>query len=135
MMKSGQQNRRVLLTALLVLVIGAGGMMVSEVALSHAVVTESSLRSGSVNAGEATTVSLDFNSDIELSLSQVFLVSKGDKQVPVTIAEGVKPGQLNIELPPLEVGDYALRYKVFAADGHLTEDVIHFEVINGPEDD
>ena len=30
------------------------------------------------------------------------------------------------DIPALEAGDYALKFKVFAADGHLTEDVIHF---------
>ena len=39
-----------------------------------------------------------------------------------------KQGQIIVHIPALESGDYALRFKVFAADGHLTEDVIHFSV-------
>jgi hypothetical protein len=37
-------------------------------------------------------------------------------------------GQMLIKVPALEEGDYAIKYKVFAADGHLTEDVIRFKV-------
>jgi methionine-rich copper-binding protein CopC len=43
-------------------------------------------------------------------------------------SNGKKQGQIVIDIPPLNAGDYALRFKVFAADGHLTEDVIHFSV-------
>ena len=71
---------------------------------------------------------LTFNSGIELALSQVFLVSKGDVHQPMTVKQGRQPGQIIVELPALDPGEYALRYKVFAADGHLTEDVIHFRV-------
>jgi hypothetical protein len=32
-------------------------------------------------------------------------------------------------LPALTPGEYAIKYKIFAADGHLTESVIRFDVI------
>jgi hypothetical protein len=95
---------------------------------AHAVVTESSLSRDSVKAGHETTVVLFFNSNVELSLSRVFLVSKGDVYHPATISRGKKPGELHIRLPALEAGDYAIKYKVFAADGHLTENAIRFHV-------
>ncbi len=98
------------------------------VARAHAVVTDYSLKITPIHANQADKVSLDFNSKIELGLSQVFLVSKGDKQTLLTISKGDKQGQVNIEIPALVSGDYALKLKVFAADGHLTEDVIHFTV-------
>lgn len=101
---------------------------ISPLALAHAVVTESSLASEPVKARHATTVVLLFNANVELSLSRVFLVSKGDILHPVEIARGKKPGELLIKLPPLEPGDYAIKYKVFAADGHLTENNIRFHV-------
>jgi hypothetical protein len=69
-----------------------------------------------------------FNANVEIPLSRVFLVSKGDIYHPVEIARGKKPGELHIKLPPLETGDYAIKYKVFAADGHLTESAIRFHV-------
>ncbi len=97
-------------------------------ACAHAVVTDYSLKITPIHANQADNVRLDFNSKIELGLSQVFLVSKGDKQTLLTIGKGEKQGQVNIEIPALVSGDYALKLKVFAADGHLTEDVIHFTV-------
>lgn len=102
----------------------------SPAAWSHAVVTESSLTSHPVKANHPTKVVLFFNSGVELALSRVFLVSKGDVFHPVEIANGKKAGEMLVDIPPLEPGDYALKYKVFAADGHFTENVIRFRVDN-----
>lgn len=98
------------------------------VARAHAVVTDYSLKMAPIHAHQADKVSLNFNSKVELGLSQVFLVSKGDQLSPLEIAKGDRQGQMIITIPALTPGDYALKMKVFAADGHLTEDVIHFTV-------
>ena len=95
---------------------------------AHAVVTDHSLKIAQVQANQAKKVALTFNSKIELGLSQVYLVSKGDKHTLLTISKGEKQGNVAVNIPPLSLGEYALRYKIFAADGHLTEDVIHFSV-------
>jgi methionine-rich copper-binding protein CopC len=95
---------------------------------AHAVVTESSLTQEPIHPRQATTVVLHFNSNVELALSKVFLVSKGDVFHPVPMEKGKKPGEIRIQVPPLEPGDYALKYKVFAADGHFTENAIRFHV-------
>ncbi len=102
--------------------------VVSQQAAAHAVVTESSLKTHPIEINHPTEVALHFNSGVELALSRVFLVSKGDVYHPLEIAKGKKPGQMLIKVPALEEGDYAIKYKVFAADGHLTEDVIRFKV-------
>ena len=47
---------------------------------------------------------------------------------PLPIAAGRKTGQLTVELPPLKPGEYALKCRVFAADGHLTEEILRFSV-------
>jgi copper resistance protein C len=128
--KRPQQCIRILLQCIcLTLLLASSGPL-----FAHAVVTESSLRAHPVQPRTKTSVLLTFNSGIELALSQVFLVSKGDIHQPVTVKQGRKPGQIIVELPSLDPGEYALRYKVFAADGHLTEDVIHFSV-SEPEGD
>jgi len=95
---------------------------------AHAVVTESSLTQNPIQANHATTVVLFFNSNVELPLSRVFLVSKGDIYHPVQIEKGKKQGEMRIQVPALAPGEYALKYKVFAADGHFTENVIRFHV-------
>lgn len=95
---------------------------------AHAVVTDHSLKIAQIQANQAKKVELTFNSKIELGLSQVYLVSKGDKHSLLTISKGEKQGNVIVDISPLAPGEYALRYKIFAADGHLTEDVIHFSV-------
>lgn len=95
---------------------------------AHAVVTDYSLKMHAIHANKADKVVMTFNSQIEIGLSQVFLVSKGDKHDLLKIGPGDKQGQLIVEVPALTPGDYAIKFKVFAADGHLTEDVIHFSV-------
>lgn len=97
-------------------------------AAAHAVITDYSLKIAPIHANSPAQVELSFNSQIELGLSQIFLVSKGDKHQLLQANIGSKQGQVFIQIPSLESGDYALRFKVFAADGHLTEDVIHFSV-------
>lgn len=102
--------------------------LLSQNVFAHAVITDYSLKIIPIHANQAGKVELQFNSKIELNLSQIFLVSKGDKHDLLNATNGAKKGQILVEIPPLEMGDYALRFKVFAADGHLTEDVIHFSV-------
>ncbi|MEN9756019.1 MAG: hypothetical protein RL755_206 [Pseudomonadota bacterium] len=103
-------------------------LCVSQTVFAHAVITDYSLKITPIHANHADKVELRFNSKIELALSQIFLVSKGDKHELLNANNGKKQGQIVIDIPPLNTGDYALRFKVFAADGHLTEDVIHFSV-------
>lgn len=95
---------------------------------AHAVVTNYSLKIEQVTAGKASQVKLNFNSSIELGLSQVFLVRTGDIEEPLKVKAGQQAGVAIIDMPALDPGAYALHYKIFAADGHITEDVIHFTV-------
>jgi methionine-rich copper-binding protein CopC len=105
-------------------------LALSQAALvsAHAVVTDYSLKIAPIHANRQDKVELTFNSKIELGLSQIFLVRKGDKHELLQAENGGKQGQIIVHIPALDSGDYALRFKVFAADGHLTEDVIHFSV-------
>ncbi len=95
---------------------------------AHAVVTDHSLKIEQPKINQAKTVELTFNSKIELGLSEVYLVSKGDKQSKLPISKGEKQGSILVNIPALSAGEFALVYKIFAADGHLTEDIIHFSV-------
>jgi hypothetical protein len=115
--------KRLLQISLLFLSLGYVGNL-----YAHAVVTDHSLKIAQPQANQAKKVELTFNSKIELGLSQVYLVSKGDKHSLLSIGKGEKQGNVVVDIPPLSPGEYALRYKIFAADGHLTEDIIHFSV-------
>jgi copper resistance protein C len=99
-----------------------------ETVSAHAVVTDNSLQIAPIHANRAEKVELTFNSQVELGLSQIFLVSKGDRHELLKATKGEQNGRIVVEIPPLAPGNYALRFKIFAADGHLTEDVIHFVV-------
>jgi methionine-rich copper-binding protein CopC len=95
---------------------------------AHAVVTNYSLKIAPIQAHKPDKVSLFFNSQIEIGLSQVFLVRKGDNHELLHAEKGNKQGEVVVNVPALDAGDYALSFKIFAADGHLTEDVIRFTV-------
>lgn len=103
-------------------------IILTNTAFAHAVVTDHTLKIEHVRANAAKKIELTFNSKVEIGLSQIFLVSRGDKHTLLTISVGAKQGNVSVDLPALVPGDYALRYKIFAADGHITEDVIHFSV-------
>lgn len=114
---------RFLQQALIVLaLIGSNG------ALGHAVVTHNSLKLTPVPVNLASKVELAFNSKVELDLSEVFLVSVGDVMTPINAIHGDKPGKVLLELPALKPGEYAIKLKIFAADGHLSEDLLRFFV-------
>jgi methionine-rich copper-binding protein CopC len=100
----------------------------ADLVCAHAVVTAYSLKSTPIHAHQEDKVQLTFNSKIELGLSQVYLVRKGDKHELLKVESGHKQGEVIVYIPALEPGEYAIKFKVFAADGHLTEDVIHFSV-------
>ena len=95
---------------------------------AHAVITESSLNISSVSPRKSSLIELTFNSKVVLSLSQIFLVSKGDIKQFLYAKPGDRPGHVVISLPALNSGEYALQLKVLAADGHLNEDLIRFIV-------
>ncbi len=97
-------------------------------ALAHAIVVGTSLEQSPIKPRVAASVVLHFNSGIEIGLSRVFLVTAGEAQQALPIQAGARPGELVVAVPALAAGDYALKYRVFAVDGHLTEDVIRFRV-------
>jgi hypothetical protein len=100
---------------------------------SHAVVKHASLRDAPVVAGTATQVTLEFNSAIEASLAKVTLADERGAERPLALVAGTHPkNTLVVALPPLAAGHYALRYKVLAADGHVTESVLRFEAAARP---
>ena len=125
-MKNFKPYRLIVLMALL--------LMSYNQAYAHAVVTHSSLNVTSIAPNRASQVELTFNSKVELDLSQIFLVSAGDKMQPVKAVNGSKPGQVIISIPALIPGEYALKLKIFAADGHLSEDLVRFFVTPETED-
>lgn len=96
---------------------------------THAVVTRATLRDATLPAGTPSETTLEFNSAIEAKLAKVTLVDEKGAERPLALAAGEHPANvLVVALPALAAGHYALKYKVLAADGHVTESVLRFEV-------
>jgi methionine-rich copper-binding protein CopC len=113
--------------AVLFLVTGLVGRPIAVHA--HAVVTHAALKDGTVAAGTPSETTLEFNSAIEAKLAKVTLVDDKGAERPLDLAAGEHPANvLVVSLPALTPGHYALRYKVLAADGHVTESVLRFQV-------
>ena len=112
---------------LLLLVAGVVGRPIG--AAAHAVVTHATLKDATVAAGTPSETTLQFNSAIEAKFAKVTLVDDKGAERALELAGGEHPANvLVVSLPALTPGHYALRYKVLAADGHVTESVLRFQV-------
>ena len=104
------------------------GLAIGGAAHAHAIVLKTSLATHPVQRGVAASITLHFNSRIEVKLSRAVLVSKDREERKLTLLAGDAPGDVLVKLPALEPGNYALRYRVLAADGHVTEETLRFSV-------
>ncbi len=123
MLGAGKQWLRASALAMLMLV-----TLASTDAIAHAIVLKTSLAQHPIRAGTSDSITLHFNSRIEVKLSRALLISRDQAERTLALAAGKTPGDIIVELPALVPGDYAVRFRVLAADGHVTEDTIRFSV-------
>ena len=99
-------------------------------AAAHAIVLDSSPRHDAVLAEPPARLTLRFNSRIEAALSRVTIESPGAGARPRALhVEGTEGAdRLVVPLEPLAPGVYVVRYRVLAADGHVTEGALRFTV-------
>jgi copper resistance protein C len=98
-------------------------------ALAHAIILESSPRHQESLASPKRLV-LRFNSRLERKLCSVELLGPGRRTIALLRPEANSaPDTLAYPLPALEPGVYQARWKVMAADGHVTEGIVAFTVI------
>lgn len=95
---------------------------------AHAVLVESSVRDRVVSPQTPAVAVGRFNVNIETELTKVVLVNAKGEERPLDRVPGSPRGEVRVKLPPLAPGVYELRYKVLAADGHFTEEVVRFRV-------
>lgn len=95
-------------------------------AAAHAVLTGTSIEGDRIPAGAETTVVLRFNSAVEPALSRVALVDAQKAERVLPLHAGSEPGRVTVTVPPLAPGAYGLHYKIYAVDGHVTENVVRF---------
>ncbi|MFQ5700282.1 MAG: copper resistance protein CopC [Acidobacteriota bacterium] len=97
-------------------------------AAAHSVLVKSSIEDHPIKARTATRVTMQFNSGVEVSLSRVQLVDSEGKQRTLEIVAAGKPGEITVQIPALAPGDYRLRYRMLATDGHVTDESLRFHV-------
>ena len=104
--------------------------LIPAAAYAHAIVLESSPRPGAVLARPPAQITLRFNSKIEKRFTRLTLATGNQPPAPVTAArdEPAAPDHLVIPIGSLAPGDYTLRYRVLAVDGHITEGALRFTV-------
>ena len=56
------------------------------------------------------------------------LIDAQHTERPLSVAAGASAGELTVDVPALTPGIYGLRYRVLAADGHLTDGLLKFTV-------
>lgn len=106
---------------------------VPRLALAHALVLESSPRADEVVKGSPERIFLRFNSRIEKALSRITLTGPRSRAVPLRVADpDPSLNHLAVRIPPLEPGEYLVRWKVLSADGHVTEGTFRFAVAPAP---
>jgi len=101
-------------------------------AQGHAIILESEPRQDEAVAAPKRLV-LRFNSRLEKPLCSVQLVGGPQKRSVALLRPeaDAPPDTLAYPLPPLEPGSYQARWKVMAADGHVTDGAVPFTV-TGP---
>jgi hypothetical protein len=98
-------------------------------ALAHAIILESAPRHEESLPSPKRLV-LRFNSRLEKPLCSVQVVGPRRKTIALLRQDPDTPADtLAYLLPPLEPGGYQARWKVMAADGHVTEGTVLFTVI------
>ena len=135
-MRRSPSTRRRALVTLGVAAGGALGLFPVRLARAHAIVVESEPAGGAILDRPPARVRLRFNSKIERSLSRLSLEGPGRQVAPLPLrasepGASAPPDQLEALLPPLAPGAYAVRWRVLAADGHITEGAIRFTVKPG----
>lgn len=133
------RSARQTLVAAARLALGAGlALLPAPVPASgHAIVLESSPARDAQLAAPPDRLVLRFNSKIEHTLSRATIEPVGGRPVALTAAgpsanTRPAPDRLVIPLRPLGPGTYVVRYRVLAADGHLTEGALRFTVRGNP---
>lgn len=121
------RTRRLAVAAILG-IIGACSLPLPA-AQAHAIIVESA--PAQANSGPAPRrLMLRFNSRLERSLCSVQLLGPHQRSIALLRPEpDAPPDTLAYALPPLQPGAYQARWKVMAADGHVTAGTVVFTVV------
>jgi copper resistance protein C len=110
-------------------VLALAALVTPGLARAHGIVIDSTPRQQETVAAAPKSLVIRFNSRLEKKLCSVTLVGPKSVAVPLHGQEASdSPDTLIYALPELAPGAYQARWKVLAADGHVTEGVIRFTV-------
>ena len=98
---------------------------------AHAILIDSTVRQDARLTESPKNIRLRFNIRIEHGLSRFTLERNGGQQVTSLQAEPQGPDRILVQMPALAPGTSVLRYRVLAADGHITEGVLRFHLTPG----
>jgi methionine-rich copper-binding protein CopC len=106
-------------------------LFVANACFAHAVVVDSAPKNGQTLHTPPQQIELRFNVRIEQSFARASLRSAIGEPLVLKPARSpdAQSARLVIPLPALGSGEYELRYKVLATDGHATEGVLRFRVL------
>jgi len=110
---------------LLILVLVAGA---TPICLAHAILMESTPKINSTVHGPDLDITLRFNVRVDGSRSRILLVPEDGTSTPLTLAKQSRPDILQMHASGLKPGVYKLRWKVLAADGHISTGDVPFTV-------
>lgn len=99
---------------------------------AHAVIVRASFDDSAIKPNTASEVSLVFNSKIEAAFCRISIENTAGIVRKLDFKAGPSPERLIVSVPPLPPGDYVIRYKVLAADGHFTDNVLRFKISPDP---
>jgi len=123
-------NRLIVVPALSALILAL--FFAVSVTEAHPIVIESSPAHDAVLTHSPEKVTLRFNSKIEKRLTRVTITRSDGRSVPLAVASDASrestTDRLVIPLRPLPAGTYVVRYKILAADGHVTQGALRFTV-------
>ncbi|HYB69235.1 MAG TPA: copper resistance protein CopC [Candidatus Bathyarchaeia archaeon] len=124
----GRAMSRTLAVAIFLGIIGAC-VAAPATSLAHAIILESEPHHEETVLAPKRLV-LRFNSRLEKPLCSVQLVGPRRRSIALFRQEAdAAPDTLVYMMPPLEPGEYRARWKVMAADGHVTEGTVVFTVV------
>jgi hypothetical protein len=112
-----------LMTALAVTLV-----LITRVALAHAVLVQSSPMANATVQGPDVPITMKFNSRIDASRSTLRLSTADGQSKALSIDPPTAPDTLNAKAAGLTAGKYAIQWQVLAVDGHITRGQIPFVV-------
>lgn len=95
---------------------------------AHAVLKKAEPAAGTLVAGPALTIGLQFNTRIDARRSRISLVTPDHQTMVLSLGPQPSPDSLTAPVKGLLAGEYKVRWQVLAADGHISRGEYSFRI-------